>query len=188
MTSVTGICNRGLQLLGAARILDITDDTRNGRACNACYDIIRQSELRKHRWRFAIRRAVLAPLNETDPLGLFSFIFQIPADCVKVLKPERDPYCDWQVEGRKIFTNSTNALQMRYIADITDTNEFDPCFSEMVSAKMAEAMCEELTQSNTKKADAKEAYKDARSEARRANAFETIPAEPEEDGWVLARR
>lgn len=188
MASATSICNRGLQLLGAARILDITDDTRNGRACNACYDIIRQSELRKHRWRFAIRRDVLAPLTEDDPHEEFEYIFQLPADCLKVLKPENDPYCDWQVEGRKIYTNSTDVLRLRYIADITDTNQFDACFSEMVSAKMAEAMCEELTQSNTKKAGAKEAYKDARSEARRANAFETIPAEPEEDGWVLARR
>lgn len=188
MASVTSICNRGLQLLGAARILDISDDTRNGRACNACYEIIRQAELRKHRWRFAIRRAILAPLNESDPFGDYAFVFQLPADCLKVLKPERDPYCDWQVEGRKLYTSSTNALRIRYIADITDTNTFDPCFSEMVSAKMAEAMCEEITQSNSKKAEAKDAYKDARDEAKRANAFETIPAEPEDDAWILARR
>lgn len=188
MTSVTSICNRGLQLLGAARILDITDNSRNGRACKACYDIIRQSELRKHRWRFAIKRDVLAPLTESDPHGEFEYVFQLPADCLKILKPENDPYCDWQIEGRKLYTNSTAALHIRYIADITDPNTMDACFAEMLSAKMAEAMCEEITQSNTKKADAREAYREARSEAKRANAFETIPAEPEEDSWVLARR
>lgn len=187
MTSITSICNRGLQLLGAARILDITDDTRNGRACNACYDILRQSEIRKHRWRFAIKRAVLSPLNETDPHGEFSYIFQLPADCLKVLKPEQDPYCDWQIEGRKLYTNSTTVLKLRYMADIEDTNIFDVCFAEMLSAKMAEAMCEEITQSNSKKAEAKDAYKEALSEAKKANAFETIPAEMEADGWVLAR-
>lgn len=188
MASITAVCNRGLQLLGAARILDITDDSRNGRACNACYNEIRRSEIRKHRWRFAIKRTVLAPLNETDPHAEFAYIFQLPSDCLKILKPENDPYCDWQLEGRKIFTNSSSALNLRYLADIEDPNTFDENFSEMVSAKMAEVMCEEITQSNTKKAVAKDAYKEAKMEAKRSNAFETIPAQPEDDEWVLARQ
>lgn len=187
MTSITSICNRALQILGAARILDITDDTRNGRACNACYNILRQSEIRKHRWRFAIKRDTLSPLNESDPHGEFGYIFQLPSDCLKVLKPERDPYCDWQIEGRKLYTNQGNVLKLRYLSDVMDTAIFDVNFAEMLSAKMAEAMCEEITQSNTKKADANALYKEARTEAKRSNAFETIPAEMEADGWVLAR-
>jgi hypothetical protein len=187
MASVTSICNRGLQLLGAARILDITDNTRNGRACNACYDAVRQGEIRKHRWRFAIKRATLAPLTETDPHGEFDYIFQLPADCLKVLKPEDDIYCDWQIEGRKLYTNDGDTLNLRYLYDVTDPNEMDSNFREMVSAKMAQEMCEEITQSNTKKADAKESYKEAKSEAKRSNAFETIPAEPASDSWVDAR-
>jgi hypothetical protein len=188
MASVTSICNRGLQLLGAARILDITDDTRNGRACNACYDSLRQSEIRKHRWRFAITRTVLAPLVETDPHEEFSYIFQLPADCLKVLKPENNPDCDWQIEGRKLFTNDGATLPLRYLADITDPNIMDSNFREMLSAKMGEEMCEEITQSNSKIARCKDTYKDARSEAKMSNAFETIPATPEDDSWVLARQ
>lgn len=188
MASVTGICNRGLQILGAARILDITDDSRNGRACNACYESLRQSELRKHRWRFAIKRTTLAPLAETDPHGEFGYIFQLPSDCLKILKPENDPYCDWQVEGRTLLTNQGNVLYLRYIADITDPNTMDANFREMLSAKMGEAMCEEITQSNSKKDYAMSVYKDAKSEAKKSNAFETIPAEPEESSWVLARQ
>lgn len=187
MTSITSVCNRGLQLLGAARILDITDDTRNGRACKACYDPLRQSEIRKHRWRFAIKRAVLAPLAETDPHGEFTYIFQLPADCLKVLKPEDDIYCDWQIEGRKLFTNQTDALPLRYLADITDPNTFDAAFAEMLSSKMAEAMCEEITQSNSKITNAQSVYKDAKREAKLSNAFETIPAEPAGDSWIDAR-
>lgn len=188
MASITGICNRGLQLLGAARILDISDNTRNGRACKACYDALRQAELRKHRWRFAIKRITLAPLNEVDPHEEFGFVYQLPADCLKILKPEKDPFCDWQVEGRKLYTNDGNVLKLRYISDIEDPNLMDATFREMLSAKMAEGMCEEITQSNSKKAEAKDAYKEARTEAKRSNAFETIPAEPSEDGWVSARR
>lgn len=187
MASVTGICNRALQLLGAARILDISDNTRYGRACNNCYEPLRKSELRKHRWRFAIRRATLAPLVETDPHGEYGYIYQLPSDCLKVLKPESDPNCDWQVEGRKIYTNDGTVLKLRYIADITDPNEFDALFCEMLSAKMAESMCEEITQSNSKIANAQAVYKDNKTEARRANAFETIPVEMPVDGWDSAR-
>ena len=188
MSSITLVCNRGLQLLGAARILDITDDTRNGRACNACYDSLRRSEIRKHRWRFAIKRTVLAPLVETDPHGEFTYIFQLPSDCLKILKPENDIYCDWQVEGRKLYTNDGPALNLRYLADIVDPNTFDTNFSEMLSAKMAEAMCEEITQSNSKIANAQNVYKEAKREAKMSNAFETIPAEPASDSWVDARQ
>lgn len=187
MTSTTSVCNRGLQLLGAARILDITDDTRNGRACKACYDPLRQSEIRKHRWRFAIKRVVLAPLVETDPHGEFTYIFQLPADCLKIIKPEDDIYCDWQVEGRKLLTNDGAALNLRYLADITDPNLFDANFAEMLSAKMAEGMCEEITQSNSKISNAQGVYKEAKREAKMSNAFETIPAEPAGDSWVDAR-
>ena len=188
MTSITSVCNRGLQLLGAARILDITDDTRNGRACNACYDSLRRSEIRKHRWRFAISRTTLASLAETDPHGEFSYIFQLPADCLKILKPENDPTCDWQLEGRKLYTNDGPVLYLRYLADVTDPNTFDANFAEMLSAKMAEGMCEEITQSNSKIANAQSVYREAKSEAKRANAYETIPAEPADDSWVLARQ
>lgn len=187
MASVTGICNRGLQLLGAARILNIVDSTRNGRACNACYDDTRRSELRKHRWRFAINRALLSPLVWADPLGKFLYAFQLPADCLKVLMPESDTFCDWQIENKRILTNSTQSLNLRYIMDIADPNIMDENFREMLSCKMAEIMCEEITQSNTKKADVKMSYKEARDEARKSNAFETIPAEPETDTWLIAR-
>ena len=187
MASTTGICNRGLQILGAARLLDITDDSRNGRACNACYESLRQSELRKHRWRFPIKRDVLAPLVETDPHSEFDYIYQLPSDCLKILKPENDPGCDWQIEGRKLYTNDGDALNLRYISDVTDPNTMDVNFREMLSAKMAEQMCEEITQSNTKKADASAFYKEAKMEARRSNAFETIPATPEDDSYWTAR-
>lgn len=187
MTSVPSICNRGLQIVGAARILDIADDTKNARACSACYDSLRQAELRKHRWRFAIKRETLSPLVATDPHGEFTYIFQLPAKCLKVLKPENDPNCDWQIEGRKLYTNNSNVLYLRYIEDVTDPTEFDSCFAEMLSAAVAEAICEEITQSNSKKSYARGLYEDARKEAKRSNAFETIPAEPAEDSWVTAR-
>ena len=184
--SITSICNRALQHLGASRILGITDDTRNGRACNACYDALRRSELRRHRWLFAKTRVALAPLVETDPHGEFTYIFQLPADCLRVLKP-RDHTLDWQILGRKLYTNQSSVLYLEYISDVSDPNQFDALFAESLAYKMAETMCEEITQSNVKKVGIKDDYKEMIREAKRTNAMETIPAEPEDDAWVNIR-
>lgn len=183
--SVTSICNRALQHLGAQRILDITDVSRNGKACASAYDSVRRSELRKHPWRFAMKRDVLAPLA-TTPAFDFQYQFQMPADCLRIIKP-RDPYLDWEVEGRLILTNDTNTLQLRYIADVADPNTFDALFCEALALKMAEAMCEEITQSNTKKASIQAAYNDIIKEAKTTNAMETLPVEPNDDGYWIAR-
>lgn len=183
--SDTQVCNRGLQKLGSARILDITDDSKNGRACRAAYDIVRRSELRKHYWRFAIKRVTLSPVVGFTSED-YTYAFQLPSDYLRMIKP-RDPYNDIQLEGNRILTNLSNVFHLRYIADITDPTAFDVNFSEMLSCAMAIEMCEELTQSNSKKADIKDDYKTAKSEAKMLNAFETIPAEPEDDSWLLAR-
>jgi len=186
MTSITGICNRGLQGLGAARILDISDDTRNGRACNASYNSVRRAELRKHTWRFSITREVLAPLTETDPHGEYAYVFQLPAKCLRVIKP-KDPYLDWHIEGRKLYTSLSNVLKLKYIKDEEDPDQFDALFAELLSSAMSLELCEEITGSNSKKEILLGEYRRAISEAKRMNAFETIPAEPEEDSWLLAR-
>lgn len=184
--SVTSICNRALQHLGAARILDITDDTRNGRACNACYDAVRRAELRKNYWRFSILRVTLAPLAVV-PAFDFKYAFQLPPDYLRIIKP-RDSFLDWQLENGKILTNQSAVLNLRYVADVIDPTLMDAMFAEGTSLKMGHAMCEEITQSASKKAVITQDYKDLIKEARMVNAFETIPTEPQEDSWLIARR
>ena len=185
MSSVSAICNRALQELGASRIVNITDDTKNSRACNACYDTLRKSEIRKHPWRFAIARQVLAP-SDTAPVFGAQYQFLLPAGCLKILK-NRDPNLDWQVEGRMLLTSQSTVVNLRFLNDVQDPNLFDVNFCEMLSMKMAEAMCEELTQSNSKQANAMAKYKDAKDEAKKSNAFETIPVSGVESAWVLSR-
>lgn len=184
--SITSICNRALQRLGAARILDITDDTRNGRSCNACYDAVRRSELRKNYWRFSILRVTLAPLT-TAPVFGYGYAFQLPADYLRIVKP-RDSFLDWQLENGKILTNDGPVLELRYVADVTDPTLMDGLFAESTSLKMAHAMCEEITQSASKMQGIIQDYKDLIKEARMVNAFETIPMEPQEDEWLIVRR
>jgi hypothetical protein len=186
MASVVGICNRALQKLGAARITSLTEDSRNARSCNNAYEAVRDAELRAHTWTFAIKRAQLAADSDA-PLFDFDNQYSFPSDCLRILPPN-DTFLDWQMEGRKILTDDAAPLEVRYVARITDPNLFDAEFVEAVAAKLAEEICEEITQSNTKKEVAKRDYKDAISRARKTNAFESLSAEPPEDSWIAARR
>jgi hypothetical protein len=189
MASKVEIANRALQLLGAKSITSLTENSRNAQAMNRAYESVKLAELRKHPWNFAIKRAQLAA-NATAPLFTKANSFPLPADWVRLLPTDPEDNMndlDWQIEGRNILTNDDAPLNIRYIYDVTDPNEMDPLFRETFAAKLADATCEEITQSNAKKAEAREVYKDVMAEARKANAIENVAAEPPEDPWISCR-
>lgn len=189
-TSDVAICNLALQKLGAARITTLTEDSRNARTMNNCYEHIRDVEIRRHKWNFARKRATLAP-SAVTPAFDFDYAFPLPTDCLRLLPPNRSPL-DWQIESHEgqscILTNDGDTLEVVYLARITDPTRFDVSFAEMLACRLADHCCEEITQSNTKRAAAMEDYKNARAEARRNNAFENTSEELPEDPWLAARR
>lgn len=60
------IANRALQLIGGARISTFGDNSRNASEIAACYDKLRQAELSRNVWRFAVRRTVLSPFSSSS--------------------------------------------------------------------------------------------------------------------------
>lgn len=200
--SVVDVCNSALQRVGAATIQSLADNSREARACSVAYDSNRRDELRRHFWKFAIKRVVLAP-DSTAPNSDFAYQFSLPTDCLRVIMPN-DAYLDWSVEGRKILTNAATSpfgttlptvttgtvstkLTLRYIADITDVTQWDPSFYSVLSLSMAADICEVLTNSTSKRASIRDEYRDAMSEARVADAFESLPQDPPDDQWWLVR-
>jgi len=197
--SKTDVCNSALLRLGAATIVDVTDNSPEARACAVQYDSNRRSELRRHPWNFAIKRIVLAA-DSVAPAFEFTYAFTLPADCLRVLLPN-DSTLDWSVEGGKILTTwadspitgSTSSsgtgvsLSLRYISDIEDVTQFDPSFYDALSISLAADLCEKLTNSTSKKAALGEDYKFVMSEARRTDALESLPQDPPDDDWITAR-
>lgn len=53
------IANRALQHLGAARLTNFSDNTKQASEASFAYDKLRRSELQKSVWSFAVKRAVL---------------------------------------------------------------------------------------------------------------------------------
>lgn len=189
MASKVEIINRGLQLLGAKRITSTTEDSRNARAMNAAYEPVKLALLRKHSWACATKRVQLAA-SSTAPLFGKENAFPLPADWVRSLPLDPDQQTnddDRVIEGRNILTNESAPLDLRYIYDVTDPNEMDASFREALAVELAEATCEEITQSNTKMATIVVAKKEAIAEAKRANAIEKPAEQPPEDPWVTCR-
>jgi hypothetical protein len=94
---------------------------------------------------------------------------------------------DWVVEGGFILTNDSAPLQIRYVSRMTDVNLMDGLLRETISTHMALEMCEELTQSNTKKETLRADLKEVITDAKKANAIENVPMESPEDSWVTGR-
>lgn len=183
--TVIDCCNSALQRVGAASILSLSDNSPEARACSVAYDSNRRDELRRHPWNFAIKRVVLAP-DATAPTFDFKYAFSIPSDCLRVLRPNTADL-DWQIEGRKILTNDSTVLNLRYVADIEDCAQWDASFYSVCAIALAIDIVEKLTQSNVKKKSLFDEYNDEIKVARRMDAIESGPGEAPDDDWWLAR-
>lgn len=186
MASQVDIANRALDKLGAESIVSLTEDSENARIMNRAYEIVLESMLRSHTWNCAKSRVVLAPLA-TAPAFDYDYQFQLPADCLRPIFPS--DVTDWSIEkGNVLLTNDGNTLNLLYISTLSDPNDMDACFVEAFASKLAWECCEKITQSATKRKLAKDAYDDAMDTARKANAYESIPAKQDYSSWVDARR
>lgn len=193
MASDVEIVNRALQLLGAARVIALTDDSVSARAMNNAYAPVRQAALRAHPWNFAVRRASLAA-SATAPAFGPARAFPIPAGFLRLLPQDSTDAIntkDWKIEGhdggKAILTDDSAPLKIRYIVDVTDAELMDPLFRETLSHDLALACCEEITQSNSKEEKIRTARTLLIREARRTNAIENVPQVAVDDTFITTR-
>lgn len=183
--SAVDVCNNALLKVGAATIISLSDNSPEARACNLAFDDNRRDELRRYEWNFALKRIILAP-DTAAPAFDYKYQFTMPSDCLRVLRPN-DSWTDWMIEGRKILTNNGNTLNLKYIFDVTDVSQWDASFYNVFAVSLAIDIVEKLTNSNTKKQQLFDEYKQAVSEAKRVDAFESGPQQAPDDDWWIAR-
>jgi hypothetical protein len=183
------IANRALQMLGAKRISALSEDSVNGRACTTCYEALRDAELQDHPWSFAIQRYSLAA-DATAPAFGPGNAYTLPSGHLRLLPPDptgASPYRDWLVESGKVLTDYGAPLEVRVVMQISDCNAMSPLFREALACRMAFEMCEEITQSNSKKESLRADYEAIIRRAKKSNAIESVPAEAPEDSWITGR-
>lgn len=186
------IVNRALGKLGARRIDSLADDSANARAAKAAYTMVRDRLLRAHPWNFAIRRASIAADAEATSFGGLNQ-YRKPEDFLALLRgteagsARRERRRHWRVEGEFIVSTEASPLEFRYIARITNPEQFDALFADYFALALAVELCDEISQDRNRKELLITEARLAELAAKRANGLENPEETPPEDDWVLAR-
>lgn len=198
MAASVDIANRALVLLGEKRITSLDDGTKGAATCKSQIDLTRKSELRAHRWSFAMKRAQLGA-SATPPAFGFANSFPFPTDLVRldfvgdifagasVTNYRSYPEAAFAVEGRNILTDMAAPLDIRYVWDITDATQFDSLFVDAFAHRLAIDVCLAMTDSTSKLQTMGVKYTAVIQDAIAVNAIERPPDVIADDSWVLAR-
>jgi len=146
------IINRALIKIGEPVIVS-REQTPYGDTLALVCDDFRKMLLSSHYWRFAIKRAVLAKLDEESGSRIFNYVYALPRDYL-LMKDFGHNYKNpnlsnlivasderYSIEGGKLLTRYADNVEISYIADIKDENLFTPLFKEaLISLIAAEAV------------------------------------------------
>lgn len=199
MSSQTDIVNQAQILIGDDLVVSINDNTKQARTMKVLYDMIRQGELRAHRWKFSMTRQLLPAMTTPPENTPFTYGYLLPSNCLKVLdinhlRQSLGSYNYrsgleklYEFQGNVLLTNIPAPITLHYIQDVTDTTMFDACFVNAFSAKLAWKAAYALSQATSIKNMCLEHYKDAINEATRTDAIEKLPEGQAEDSWVTSR-
>ncbi len=180
------ILNNALLTLGGEEVLDETDGSIGARVGRQFYPIVRDDLLRKHNWKFAIKRQTLAELLAA-PVWKWAKAFQLPPDCLRVIEVQDQDLDTWDVEGQAVVTNASTC-SIRYVARIEDETKFDASFVETFSLALALKLSIPLTANFQIVQMVGKVFKEQLQSARTMNAFEEGPRTFTSNELLNARR
>lgn len=185
--SVVDICNASLVALGEDPITSLSDATKRASLCALRYDGVRVGVLEGYPWHCATSRALLPALIDV-PLFGYANAFQLPADCLRVIKLDNDEDGPWIVEGRTLLCNASAPLGIIYIFDLTDTTRMAPMLRDVIALELAVDLCEALNQSDTRIQRLQQRLENLRPRAQTISAQQRSPAEWDTDVLLRSRR
>lgn len=201
MASQTDIADLALSILGKPTIAALGDNSNAARVINVEYDMLRRALLTgPGTWRFSIQRASLPALAAPPVTGPFTQQFALPSNCLRILQVG-DTYpgldlsdyrlgptdADYSQEGRNLLCDYGAPLTLVYVADITDTTQFDAWFVVFLACEIAWTCCERLTGSDAKQAAAKDRKEYAHMRAAASNALLNPPQNTADDTFIACR-
>tara|TARA_R100001082_G_scaffold106113_1_gene78721 strand:- start:2379 stop:2975 length:597 start_codon:yes stop_codon:yes gene_type:complete len=197
MASVVDLCNRALDLLGAANITSLTENSKEARLCNGNFDDVRDAVLRSHPWNVAVTRKNLAQDTTAPDFG-FTYQFTLPSDpfCLRVLsfwnsnvnneQAAYDSNVMFKIEGRKILSNE-GTCNIIYIGRLEDTEQYDSLLNKAISARLASEIAYGITGSNSVSQAMFGVYESRLKEAKGVDSMEGYPEQPQADDFTNIR-
>lgn len=195
MATQVGLINRALARIGEARIVQINEDSDRAQTIRDIWDDVRQAAIRSHPWNFAVRRAILAPVDGAPVYG-FSYRFRRPqADndhqgwqrTLGVFDDADERVrATYRSEGPYLLADVTT-LYMRFIADITNVNNWDSLFREAMMLKLAAELAIQLANSNSLRDSLQKEASAAFARARSVDGIDEPPDDIPMGTWEIAR-
>lgn len=173
----TDIANMALAVLDEAPIDSLDQDVKAARLLNLHFDLTREAELTKCAWVSAILRATVAGANTGGGDCGLNVAYELPADCLRPLplthngEPDGLPV-SWRQEAGLIYSDQPGPLVIRYIANLTDPNDWDALFTEVLVAALAIKVAHPLTYKSGMIDIARSAYDRALDAAFNGNAVQ----------------
>lgn len=187
-SSVVELCNMALNALGQESILELSDDSKQARACNERYATARDAVLREHLWNCATKRAVLTKLSNAPVWG-FANAFQIPADFIRFTSLD-DLTFKYRIEGGddgRVLVTDEGTVNLRYVFRLENVPQMDEGLKATIAARLAYELAFKLTSNMVLARSLFAVYKDKIAGAQLQDSQES-PVEPLENrSWVDAR-
>jgi hypothetical protein len=185
-TSNVEICNNALDMVGANNISSLYENSKEAKVALRQYDISRKAILRMFPWAFAMKRSTITELGETPEFD-YDYRLILPSDFLRLNYADLDPYRfeGWQ-NYPTIVCNATEA-NVKYTANITDTDQFDPLFDEALAAYLAWKMSYKLSQSDVNRDELYKAFYNLCRQAKHTGSVENVPGSVETNEWIESR-
>lgn len=167
------IANLALDLLTEGSIDSLEEDTKPARLLKRQFEITREAELTKNAWSFAIMSKDIDAADTNSQA--WPFVYEMPSDALRILPPVDDfqNEIDWRIEGSNIYARNGGSLNVRYIANLIDPNDWPSVFTDVYVAALAMKVAHGITGKASMIEVARQAYKDALTQAVRLNAVQT---------------
>lgn len=146
-TSITSICNSALRKIGAASILSLDDGSAEAVRCKEAFQPCLDDVLRQYPWPCALARASLPRLSAAPAWG-FSYAYQLPIDCLRVLTVNGDASLAYRIEGQTVVTDA-ESVDIRYVRKVTDMTGLSASLAEVVALRLASEVVYALSSNAT---------------------------------------
>jgi len=200
MASTVDIANYALNIIGASNISAFDENSKAARLVNQRYEGVRDAVFRSHPWNCLIKRSELAQEVEEPSFG-YAHQYALPSDpfCLRVLEfsngslsyPQDNMTSNtggpvFVIEGRKLLTDE-GTVRIKYIARITDPQQYDALLTEALAARLASEIAYALTGSTSVSQLSDALYRDKLREARFVDGTEGAPQKLEASDFIESR-
>jgi hypothetical protein len=195
--SEIAICNLALSRIQSAPISSFAEETAEGRACEAVYDLMRDVVLEAHDWGFASRTKELAESTEEHPQ--YDYMYQYPAGCLvprsRIDSSGADADAAFEVvtdalgNGRYI-ASSANPFTLRYTARVEQTGLYPAMFRSALAYRIAAELALKLRSGPEWSIALLELYEKEKARAAAIDAGAGVEADlpdDQENPWKAAR-